>query len=155
MQLWEKLIKIAIHILLMSSVESLREVVRQLADTFNNPQNRESSYFNFYDDSLIIHGFPPNLPTNKEGFKQFIYLLWKAFPDIRIMFDDIIIEGNKVACRYNLTGTHKGEFVDLRPTDKQFRVNGMTIFSFRDTKVIERWNVVDMMSLMEQLRTQS
>jgi predicted ester cyclase len=139
----------------MSSVESLREVVRKLADTFNNPQNRESSYFDFYDDSLIIHGFPQNLPTNKEGFKQFIYLLWKAFPDIRIMFDDIIIEGNKVACRYNLTGTHKGEFMDLRPTDKQFRVNGMTIFSFRDTKCVQRWNLVDMISLMEQLGTQS
>jgi predicted ester cyclase len=139
----------------MSSVKPLREVVRQLADTFNNPRNRESSYFDFYDDSLIIHGFPPNLPTNKEGFKQFIYLLWKAFPDIRIMFDDIIIEGNKVACRYNLTGTHKGEFMDLRPTDKQFRVNGMTVFSFRDKKCVQRWNLVDMISLMEQLRTQS
>jgi predicted ester cyclase len=155
MQAREKLIKKAIHISIMSSAESLREVVRRLADTFNNPQNRESSYFDFYDDSLIIHGFPPNLPTNKEGFKQFIYLLWKAFPDIRIMFDDIIIEGNKVACRYNLTGTHKGEFMDLRPTDKQFRVNGMTVFSFRDTKCVQRWNLVDMISLMEQLRTQS
>jgi predicted ester cyclase len=153
MQEWEKLIKIAIHIPIMSSVKSLREVVRQLADTFNNPQKRESSYFDFYDDSLIIHGFPPHLPTNKEGFKQFINLLWNAFPDIKIMFDDIIIEGNKVACRYNLTGTHKGGFMDIQPTDKQFRVNGMTIFSFRDKKCIERWNLVDMMSLMEKLRT--
>jgi predicted ester cyclase len=33
------------------------------------------------------------------------------------MFDDIIIEGYKVACRYNLTGTHKGEFMDLQPTN--------------------------------------
>ena len=139
----------------MSSVKPLKEVVRHLADTFNNPQIRESSYFDFYDDSLMIHGFPPNLPANKEGFKQFIYLLWKAFPDIRITFDDIIIEGNKVACRYILTGTHKGEFVDLQPTDKQFRVNGMTIFSFLDAKVIERWNLVDMLSLMEQLGSQS
>ncbi|MFL6358360.1 MAG: ester cyclase [Nitrososphaeraceae archaeon] len=139
----------------MSSVKALREVVQRLAETFNNPQNRESSYFDFYDDSLTIHGFPPNLPTNKEGFKQFIYLLWKAFPDIRITFEDIIIEGNKVVCRYNLAGTHKGEFMDLQPTNKQFRVNGMTVFSFRDAKVIERWNLVDMMSLMEQLRTQS
>ena len=155
MQAWEKLIKITIHIPIMSSVEPLREVVRRLADTFNNPQNRESFYFDFYDDSLIFHNFPPNLPTNKEGFKQFINLLWKAFPDIKIIFDDIIIEGNKVACRYYLTGTHKGEFMDLQPTDKQFRVNGMTVFSFRDTKCIERWNIVDMISLMEQLRTQS
>jgi predicted ester cyclase len=139
----------------MSSLNALREVVQRLAETFNNPQNRESSYFNFYDDSLTINGFPPNLPTNKEGFKQFIYLLWKAFPDIIITFEDIIIEGNKVAGRYNLAGTHKGEFMDLQPTNKQFKVNGMTVFSFRDAKVIERWNLVDMMSLMEQLRTQS
>ena len=96
-----------------SSVKPLKEVVRQLAETFNDPQIRELSYFDFYDDSLIIYGFPPNLPANKEGFKQFIYLLWKAFPDIRIIFEDIIIEGNKVAGRYYLTGTHKGEFVDL------------------------------------------
>ncbi|MGI8832057.1 MAG: hypothetical protein ACR2IS_05395, partial [Nitrososphaeraceae archaeon] len=87
----------AISISIMTSVEPLKEVVRKLADTFNNPQNRDSSYFDFYDDSLMIHGFPPNLPANKEGFKQFIYLLWKAFPDIIITFDDIIIEGNKVA----------------------------------------------------------
>lgn len=131
----------------------LREVVRHLADTFNNPQERESSYFDFYDDSLVIHGFPPNFPTNKEGFKQFIYLLWKSFPDITITFEDIIIEGNKVACRYNLAGTHKGEFMDIWPTNKQFRVNGMTIFSFRDAKVIQRWNLVDMTSLIEQLKT--
>lgn len=67
-----------------SSVKPLKEVVRQLAETFNDPQIRELSYFDYYDDSLIIYGFPPNLPANKEGFKQFIYLLWKAFPDIRI-----------------------------------------------------------------------
>jgi hypothetical protein len=48
----------------MSSVKPLREVVQQLGNTFSDPQNRESSYFNFYDDSLIIHGFPPNLPAN-------------------------------------------------------------------------------------------
>ena len=155
MKVWEKLIKKAIHISRMSSLEHLRKVVRNLADTFNNPQIRESSYFDFYDDSLIIHGFPPNLPANKEGFKKFINLLWKAFPDIRIIFDDIIIEKNNVACRYNLTGTHKGEFMDLKPTDKQFTVNGMTVFSFHDTKCIERWNLVDMISLREQLRTQS
>jgi predicted ester cyclase len=139
----------------MSEGEPLEEVVRRLADTFNDPQTRESSYFEFYDDSLIIHGFPPNLPTNKEGFKEFIYSLWRAFPDIRIIFEDLIIEGNKVAGRYYLTGTHKGEFLDIQATDKQFKVNGMTIFSFRDEKVTERWNIVDIISLTGQLRAQS
>ena len=128
----------------MSSSEGLRQVVRNLADTFNDPKVRESSYFDYYDDSLVIHGFPPNLPTNKEGFKQFIYLLWKAFSDLRIIFEDIIIEGNKVVCRYYLTGTHNGAFEDLQSTGKKFKVNGMTEFSFRNTKIVERWNLVDM-----------
>ena len=136
----------------MSEVKPLEEIMRRQADTFNDPKTRESSYFEFYDDSLIIHGFPPNLPTNKEGFKEFIYSLWSAFPDIRIIFEDLIIQGNKVAGRYYLTGTHKGEFLGISATDKQFKVNGMTIFSFRDEKVAERWNIVDIMSLTGQLK---
>ena len=139
----------------MSSLEQLRQIVKNLAETFNDPKVRESSYFDFYDDSLNIHGFPPNLPTNKDGFTQFIYLLWKAFPDITIIFEDIIIEGNKVVCRYYLTGTHKGDFGDLQPTRRQFKVDGMTEFSFRNGKIIERWNLVDMVSLKEQLTSQS
>ena len=149
----EKVIKIHQSVLNYVFIEGLREVVRNLADHSTTPMLRESSYFDFYDDSLNIHGFPPNLPSNKEGFKQFIYLLWKAFPDIRIIFEDIIIEGNKVVCRYYLTGTHKGDFEDLQPTGKQFNVNGMTEFSFSNAKIIERWNLVDMVSLKEQLTT--
>ena len=133
------------------SSEELRQIVRNLANTFNDPKVRESSYFDFYDDSLVIHGFPPNLPTNKDGLKQFIYLLWKAFPDIKIIFEDIIIEGNKVVTRYYLTGTHNGAFMDLQSTGKKFKVNGMTEFSFSNEKIIERWNLVDMISLREQL----
>jgi predicted ester cyclase len=119
---------------MMSSIGSLKEVVKQLVDTFNNPEIREPSYFDFYDDSLTIHGFAPNLPSN-------------------IVFEDLIVEENKVAGRYYLTGTHKGEFMGLQPSNKQFKVNGMTVWYFQGAKCTERWNLVDMMSLMEQLRT--
>jgi predicted ester cyclase len=134
-----------------SPSNSLREVVQQLAETFNDQKIREQTYFDFYDDSLTIYGFPPNLPANKTGFKQFIYLLWKGFPDIKITFEELIVEGDKAAGRYYLTGTHKGEFMELQPTNKQLKVNGMTVFSFRNAKVVERWNLVDLMSLKEQL----
>lgn len=122
----------------MSSIEQLREVIRQLANTFNDPQNREASYFDFYDDSLTIHGFPPNISANKEGLKQFIHHLWKAFPDITITFDDIVIEGNKAAGRYYLAGTHKGEFVGILRDKKNHRALEPSRH--------------DAMSLMEQLK---
>lgn len=78
-----------------------------------------------------------------------IYLLWNAFPDITITFEEVIIEGNKVAGRYRLEGTHKGKFLDLLPPDKQFNVNGTTLFYFQDSKIVKRWNLVDMISLID------
>jgi predicted ester cyclase len=101
---------------------------------------------------LVTYGFPPYFSNDKEGFKQFIYLLWKAFPNIRITFEDVIIEGNKIAGRYVLEGTHNGEFLDLKPTNKEFKVNGMTVFYFQNSKCLKRWNIVDMPALMEQLK---
>ena len=56
-------------------------------------------------------------------------------------------------CRYYLTGTHKCDFEDLQPNGRRFRVNGMTEFSFRNEKIIERRNLVDMVSLREPLTT--
>lgn len=137
----------------MSSTDVLRETVKKLTETFNDPQRRETLYFDFYDESLRIYGFPPHLSDDKEGLKQFIYILWNAFPDITITFEDVIIEGNKVAGRYRLEGTHKGKFFDLLPTKKQFNVNGTTIFYFQDSKIVKRWNLVDMISLIDQLKT--
>jgi predicted ester cyclase len=54
-------------------------------------------------------------------------------------------------CRYYLTGTHDGAFGDLQSTGKKFKVNGMTEFSFNNAKIVERWKLVDMVSLKEQL----
>ncbi|HET7241852.1 MAG TPA: hypothetical protein VFI64_00785 [Nitrososphaeraceae archaeon] len=63
----------------MSSVGVLREVMQRLEETFNDPQKRESNYFDFYDDSLRIHGFPPNLPANKEGLNSSFMSYGKHF----------------------------------------------------------------------------
>lgn len=86
-----------------------------MAETFNNPQKREISYFDFYDNSLIIHCFPLNLSNDNEGFKQFIHLLWKSIPDISITFEEVIIEEKKIARRYNLREhTRRGSLLDFR-----------------------------------------
>lgn len=65
-------------------------------------------YFDLYDDSLVTHGLPPNLPSNKEGIKTFYTGLWEAFPDVYVTFDDILITSNKAAVRFTMVGTHKG-----------------------------------------------
>lgn len=50
-------------------MEELKNIIQKLGDTFNNPQVRETLYFDFYHNDLTIYGFPLHLTPNKDGFK--------------------------------------------------------------------------------------
>ena len=54
-------------------LDSLEQAIVHL----NNEQNR-SPYFDLYDESLITHGLPPDIPANKEGLKTFYEQLWQG-----------------------------------------------------------------------------
>jgi predicted ester cyclase len=137
--------------------EDLKEAIRRAISAFNNAEDR-SDYFNLYDsNSLQVHGFPPNLPSNFEGMRMFYDALWRAFPDSHLVIDDLIVEGDKAVSRYISTGTQKGEFMGIPPSGKRVKIDGMTILYFNKSsssskkKCIERWNMPDMMGLMQQI----
>jgi predicted ester cyclase len=137
--------------------EDLKAAIHRALGEFNNSQDR-SSYFNLYDSSsLQVHGFPPNLPSNFEGMRMFYDSLWRAFPDSHVVIDDLIVEGDKAAWRYTFTGTQKGEFMGIPLSGKRVKVDGMTILHFDKSsssskkKCVKRWNMADMMGLMQQI----
>ncbi len=116
-----------------------------------NSQSDRTGWFDLYDASLIAHGFPANLPANFEGVKIFYNALWTAFPDSHVEFDDIVIQGDKLAVRFTFSGTHRGDFLGIPATGKKVKVDGMRFFRFIGTKAVEMWNLVDMLSMMQQV----
>jgi predicted ester cyclase len=74
-----------------------------------------------------------------------------AFPGIQVVPQDIIIEGDKVAVRYQMSGVHLGDFMGLPATGCPFSVQGITIMRFVDGKCVERWSETDMLGLMTQI----
>ena len=88
---------------------------------------------------------------------MFYDALWRAFPDSHLVIDDLIVEGDKAVSRYIFTGTQKGEFMGIPPSGKRVKIDGMTILYFDKSsssskkKCIERWNMPDMMGLMQQI----
>jgi steroid delta-isomerase-like uncharacterized protein len=133
------------------SEANIKDALQQALVHLNNLQDRKP-YFDLYDDnSLVMHGLPPNLPTNKDGLKTFYMGLFQAFPDLNVKFDDVIVEGNKAAARFTMTGTQKGKFLGIPPNNKPIKVQGMSLFAFSGSKCVERWELVDMLSMMEQL----
>lgn len=83
--------------------------------------------------------------------KQFYEMLWGAFPDVEATIEEVVGEGETVAFRVTVRGTHRGEFMGVAPSGNQFTIGVQNIYRFRDGKVVERWTNPDMLGLMVQI----
>jgi predicted ester cyclase len=63
----------------------------------------------------------------------------------------MVAEGDKVAVRLNVTGTHKGEFQGIPPTGKKLSLDEMGFITIIDGKITEGWISADTMRLMQQI----
>ncbi len=87
-----------------------------------------------------------------EDVKRFIGEFREAFPDFHSTIEDQIAEGDKVATRWTMRGTHQGEFRGIAPTGNKITVTGIGIFRFSEEgKVAESWDNFDQLGMMQQL----
>ena len=94
----------------------------------------------------------PGFPPTKAGVIQYFRMLIAAFPDLRMVAEDMIASGDKTVARVRLTGTHKGPFMGMSATGKRLEVNLIDIIRFGDDgRACEHWGVVDQLSMMQQL----
>jgi hypothetical protein len=70
---------------------------------------------------------------------------------MHVTIDDMVAEGDKVATRVTMTGTHKGEIMGIPPTNKKVTVSGIVIDRFAGGKIVEDNGIFDMLGLMRQL----
>jgi predicted ester cyclase len=74
-----------------------------------------------------------------------------AFPDLRMAEADSLREGEKVAFRWILSGTHEGEFMGVAPTGRRVEAMGMDIVRLADGEIVEHWGEFDAMGLLRQM----
>lgn len=71
--------------------------------------------------------------------------------DFSATVEDAVAEGDTVAMRVTLRGTHDGEFLGIPPTGKTFEAANMVFTRLEDGKIAERWVVPDMLGVFQQL----
>ena len=95
----------------------------------------------FLDPGFVL--YDPTAPGGEirgfDGFKLYVTTFRSAFPDLRFKIDDVMVEGDKVAIRWTATGTHKGEFMGIKPTGKFGTVTGITYSKYIEDKVLESY----------------
>ena len=98
-------------------------------------------------ECTALPGQPPG-----EGTVARYMVLWRAaFPDLQIIIEDMIAEGDRVAVRSTVCGTHQGDFLGLPPTDRRVAVVAMELYRLVAGQIVERWAVVDTLALLRQL----
>jgi predicted ester cyclase len=76
------------------------------------------------------------------GARQSVALYLELFPDLEFVVDEQVSEGDRVASRWTLHGTHRGRRVELW---------GIVISRLEDGQIVEDWAATDSLALVRQL----
>ncbi len=87
----------------------------------------------------------------RDGFIAFVSRLHAAFPDLQIDIEDEVAAGDKVLVRYQVTGTHQGDFMGLAGTGRQLTWPAMMLANVKNGQVAEIWLQWDRLAVMQQL----
>jgi predicted ester cyclase len=101
---------------------------------------------------FVGHDQPPGLPAGTVGLKQFRHRTHAAFPDQRVVVEDMIEEGDRVAGRVSVTMTHLGEFQGIAATGRRITMEFVDIVRIAEGRIAERWVFLDRGAVLDQLR---
>ena len=74
-----------------------------------------------------------------------------AISGLRVTIDHQFSTGDEVATRFTIRGSHAGELMGAKPTGRAIEFSGITISRCRDGKIVEEWELVDTVRLLQQV----
>jgi len=105
-----------------------------------------------YSPDYVTHSVGPDLPPTLEGLKMFIRALREGIPDLDCPVEEVVAEGDRVAGRFSMRGTHAGTLFGIPATGKTVGVGVMVIARFDAAgKWVEDWANWDQLGMMQQL----
>ena len=97
-----------------------------------------------------VPGQPEPLQGAK-GYLMIISMMRGGFSDIQWTLEDLIAEGNKVAARFTMRGTHNAEFFGVPATGKVIVVHAINFYRLANEQIIEEYGQPDMLGLLRQI----
>jgi predicted ester cyclase len=127
--------------------ERNKTLIRSFIEEIFNQHNLSSMEKYFGRDS--VEG-SPQAGKGGEGFKQFLTVFFNSFPDWRANIEHIVAENNLVVVFLYGSGTHKGEFRGVEPTNKQVNIRSADLYKIESGVITGHWDVVDQSNLLKQ-----
>lgn len=89
--------------------------------------------------------------TGPAVYRRQVERFQAAFPDLKFHIDDTVSEKDKLVVVWTVTGTHKGVFLGIPPTNKKVSMAGMSMHQIAEGKILETTAVWDAIGLLQEL----
>jgi len=134
------------------SVKEIKALVRRSVEEMNKGKAAAMTVIDeLYATDVVAHSGTGKDIRGLKDYKQSTSETYNAFPDLHFTVDDMVVEGDKAAVRWTLTGTHKGEYMGIPPTNKKVTMWLIHINRIVGGKFVEIWSRYDTLGLMQQL----
>ena len=117
-------------------------------------RGREDAIDELFAEDGVAHGLADESGGALRGpsdFKPFFRRFREAFPEMEVVVEDTISEGDKVAARCTVRGRHGGDSLGFAATGRSVEFTGIAIVRVSGGRIVEAWNNFDFMSMLQQL----
>lgn len=102
-------------------------------------------------EAAFLTPFSPEPLRGVPGYLQILTIMRGAFSDIQWSIDRIVVEGDTVAARFELRGTHDGEFLGVPATGRTVVANASNFYRFDEGLIVDEVGQPDVLSILGQI----
>jgi steroid delta-isomerase-like uncharacterized protein len=104
-----------------------------------------------YAPDAVVESPTHGRHTTREAIRG-VYATWfEAFPDVVFRQDDLIVEGDRVALFFTITGTHAKPFGGVAATGRHMDIRGVLLFTLAEGRIVAERRYYDSTSLLMQI----
>jgi len=104
----------------------------------------------FLSPDIVLH-FAGQQQRGRDRYLAVVAANADTFEDLVWTVEEMVADGDAVAVRYTMTGTHRGEFAGIPPTGKAVVAQSMAFYRLADGQIVEERAQLDMLGIVQQL----
>lgn len=132
------------------TLEENKLVMHSFTEFINTASEKLAEELIAPDAIFYVPGRPDPM-RGSAGYLSIIGMMRGGFPDIQWTLEDMVFEGDKVAARFTMRGTHQGNFMGVPPTGKKIEVPAMNFYRLSNGQIVEEHGQPDLLGLLQQI----